>query len=222
MMSDQELHEMASAAAATKAIQEVCDELVALANQRGGYDNITVQLIRVFGVAPRATSTLAQGPTDVVAGAKRPRTVAQGPTALPPATGSGPESAAVSTAATDIASPEPTVLEEPAIEGEDEPTQIQTRLPTSAHPPDQISTTKPGAPAPRAVEATLDDGGPPPAVVATTGAPPPGATAGVSPPVGPQPPESEQGNNPLIYVVLAMAATIGILVAVLIWALAFR
>jgi hypothetical protein len=46
----------------TADIQAACNELVALANRRGGHDNITVQVIRVAHAGPKLTHTQAGAP----------------------------------------------------------------------------------------------------------------------------------------------------------------
>src|SRR5690606_34222439 len=52
-----------------KDVQAVCDELVALANRRGGHDNITVQVIRVLGVGHRGQTITQEPPLEPLAGA---------------------------------------------------------------------------------------------------------------------------------------------------------
>ncbi|UQA59217.1 PP2C family protein-serine/threonine phosphatase [Polyangium aurulentum] len=44
------------------AIPQACNQLVQLANDRGGHDNITVQMVRVVEIAPRAALTIPQAP----------------------------------------------------------------------------------------------------------------------------------------------------------------
>lgn len=58
-------------------VQAACSELVALANRRGGHDNITVQIVRVLQAGPKASRTRVEAP----AGARPPAaaTVVQAP-----------------------------------------------------------------------------------------------------------------------------------------------
>ena len=60
---------------ARKDIQGACDELVSLANRRGGFDNITVQLVHVLEASMRAGNTLPQKPSDPVAGSRVATTI---------------------------------------------------------------------------------------------------------------------------------------------------
>src|SRR5690606_31311846 len=74
-----------------KNIQAVCDELVALANRRGGHDNITVQVIRVLDAGQRG-QTLTQEPpiaglpvqATIEGSPLIAETVVQGPSLEPP------------------------------------------------------------------------------------------------------------------------------------------
>jgi len=61
----------------TADVQAACNELVALANRRGGHDNITVQVVRVQRAGPKLTQTQAGGP--VRSRSLPPSTVVQGP-----------------------------------------------------------------------------------------------------------------------------------------------
>ena len=49
-------------ALASGPVAHACDQLVQLANNRGGHDNITVQMVRITDVGPRALTTIPQGP----------------------------------------------------------------------------------------------------------------------------------------------------------------
>ena len=68
-------------------IQAVCDELVALANRRGGHDNITVQVGRVLKADRTASTTQVQGPGPAAgsgrAGSRSGATACTGPPARP-------------------------------------------------------------------------------------------------------------------------------------------
>jgi protein phosphatase len=144
--------------------QRCCQELVALANRRGGHDNITVQVVRVVG-----------------AGARRPRTTVDQP---PMGPFSRPRRSQPPGAA-------PTLLEEP-----------------------NLAIAPPG---PGVYDAAGPPVGPPRTLV--------GEPMYVLPPLPdhtrPAPPE-RRAAPPLLWVVLAMAAVIGILLAALMWALFLR
>jgi len=43
-------------------VSHACTQLVQLANNRGGHDNITVQMVRITDVGPKALTTIPQGP----------------------------------------------------------------------------------------------------------------------------------------------------------------
>jgi len=58
-------------------IQTACNELVALANRRGGHDNITVQMVRVLQTGPKVGSTRVDAPVGPRPTA--PQTVVQAP-----------------------------------------------------------------------------------------------------------------------------------------------
>ncbi len=49
-------------ALASGALPHACSQLVNLANDRGGHDNITVQMVRIVESAPRASHTIPQAP----------------------------------------------------------------------------------------------------------------------------------------------------------------
>ena len=135
-----------------KDVQAVCDELVALANRRGGHDNITVQVIRVLGVGHRG-QTITQEPP--LAGGPVQATLEGSP---------------------HIAT---TVVQGPRFD---------------AQPPRLGATTAPDPPSPTIVDPTLDQ------------------------PL-PMPPSAEPQGQLLVNVVIAMAGVIGLLLALLLWAL---
>jgi hypothetical protein len=65
--------EIGALAAAHPDPEAVCRELVALANQRGGFDNITVQVLRILNLPPREeakTRTLPDTPGPAIGAAK--------------------------------------------------------------------------------------------------------------------------------------------------------
>src|SRR5690242_17331300 len=49
-------------AMASGGVTNACTQLIAMANNRGGHDNITVQVARVAEVGPRPLTTIPQGP----------------------------------------------------------------------------------------------------------------------------------------------------------------
>ncbi|MDI1432396.1 PP2C family protein-serine/threonine phosphatase [Polyangium sorediatum] len=51
-------------ALASGALPHACNQLVHLANDRGGHDNITVQMVRIAELAPRASHTIPQAPAN--------------------------------------------------------------------------------------------------------------------------------------------------------------
>jgi protein phosphatase len=69
---------------AAGAIPQACNQLVQLANDRGGHDNITVQMVRVVEIAPRAALTIPQAPYRAMpAGASGPAPAPAGPSRPP-------------------------------------------------------------------------------------------------------------------------------------------
>lgn len=86
----------------------VCQQLVALANERGGYDNITVEILHVLETPERQAQTVASA-TWIEAPPGAPQTLAE------PDSGSAPRatpSPTVTDAAPHVA-PSPTLLDEP-------------------------------------------------------------------------------------------------------------
>jgi len=63
----------------TKDIQAVCNELVALANRRGGHDNITVQVVRVVKTSGTGLVTRVQEPGAPLAGSPVSTTIEGSP-----------------------------------------------------------------------------------------------------------------------------------------------
>jgi protein phosphatase len=151
-------------------VQTACNELVALANRRGGHDNITVQVVRVVRAGPRSSPTLAQVPAEVVPSSRRISTTIDG---TPPAPG-------------------PTVVQEPTLD------QAPVVGPAyEAYPAPVVGPTAVDPPAPTIIDVPE----PPPAEL---------------------PQEEEEQASTLVYLILAMAAVIGLLLALLLWSLYFR
>ncbi len=157
-------------------IQAVCDELVALANRRGGHDNITVQVGRVLKADRSASTTQVQGPG--LAGSAPVTGTIDGP---PPGASRTMEPATVR----DPTKASTTVLQGPHLDDE----------PTHAAAPAGM------APAPTTVvDPGLHGHGHAPDSMG----------------------RSQKQTSMLIYALLGMAALIGLLIALLIWALFFR
>jgi protein phosphatase len=173
--------------------QTVCNELVALANRRGGHDNITVQVVKVTRTAPRSSTTLNQVPADPAVSARRVVTTLDGSPRVP-----------------ETMMQEPTVeLAPPSGHVSVGPTVVQHPLPEAVAPVMGHSESH----APQRPQPTIPD---------LPYAVPPAPTSSPRPPLlgGGDLPASTQG--PLIYVVLGMASLIGLLLALLIWALWYR
>ncbi len=64
-------------ALASGTVTNACDMLVQLANNRGGHDNITVQMVRITDVGPKALTTIPQGPGGAMAQTPAPAAAAQ-------------------------------------------------------------------------------------------------------------------------------------------------
>ena len=174
----------------SKGVQDVCDELVALANRRGGHDNITVQVVRILRAGPKGVTRVQEPPgvpvSPTIDGAPLiSPTVVQGPS-LSETQPDAP--LGVSTTAPDGAGP--TVVDPPA--GHDVTTPLSDG---SGHAP------------PHDLGRSNHSSGPSPPSL--------GPTTGLST-------SSSEGSGSLIYVVLAMAGIIGLLLALLMWALFFR
>jgi PPM family protein phosphatase len=152
-------------------VQDVCEELVALANRRGGHDNITVQVIRVMRASGKGVTRVQEPP-------------------VPGVTPTLEGSPAIS----------PTVVQGPNLSD------------TQPEAPLGISTTAPDSPGPTIVDPPVNDGLVPPPIS------PPPMHSGM-PMVMRQ---NSARSSKLVYLVLAMAGVIGLLLALLLWALFFR
>ncbi|MFP6686603.1 MAG: protein phosphatase 2C domain-containing protein [Polyangiaceae bacterium] len=178
--------------------QRASDELVALANRRGGNDNITVQLVKILSAGPKDhIQTLAQSPASnpLHAGSPVPTTVngapAMAPLSVSPASVS-PASAAPASAAPSAVSP--TIAEAPA-----QPSTPMANAPPSSSVRD--AQTAPSTP------------------------PMPAMSRHRRPPPIPSQPTSNKTDRTislLIKIVLILVAMTGFLVAALLWALLYR
>lgn len=224
-----------------------CQQLVRLANDRGGHDNITVQMARVTQVAPKVGSTIAGAPVGTTGDgvgkthAAGPATVA--PTA-PPLAGStqlddaethymGRSPAAGLTPAAGAAPGAGSTPPMGAVAHAGGPTWTSTPVPASAGTPGPSSTRTPGL-------APYQMGGPgalplPPAAAGvgpTMGPAGPGASgptsyssaalAGVNYPVPLARPYAAKRKSHIVYLVLGLSILVAILLVLLLWALFLR
>ena len=180
----------------SQGVQEVCEELVALANRRGGHDNITVQVVRVLRAGAKGITRVQEPPGALVS------PTIEGSPVISPTVVQGPNLGdtqpdapmGVSTTAPD--GPGPTVVDPPP--GHDATTPLG----------DASGSTNHRDPAPEMGPSHNHHGGASSFGAAT------GSSLHSSAADG-------SGTN-LIYVVLAMAGIIGLLLALLMWALFFR
>jgi len=160
-------------------VSYACNMLVKLANDRGGHDNITVQMVRVVEVGQRALTTIPGTPASP---------------SIARAAQSGPLET-VQMTAPDTVPPQSAVPQQ-----QPPPALPPPALPPPAAPAGQavLSPTAPGsaswapvqapAPAPQAAPTATD--APPPATLPSPALPPPAAPPGVSrstPPMAPTP-----------------------------------
>jgi serine/threonine protein phosphatase PrpC len=170
----------------TNTIQAASDELVALANRRGGHDNITVQVVRVLKTGPKSTRTLAQGP------------VGHSAEIITPAAPAGaPVTTTVDGAPAHIVGD--TVVQEPALAGQNHHGPLDNPAPHARPVHEQPVHEQPA----RRHEQLFVD----PAHHAPTHY---------------TEDHRRAGPTMLTYVVLAMAGIIGLLLALLMWALFYR
>jgi len=73
-------------ALASGGVEHACTTLVKLANDRGGHDNITVQMVRVGEVAPKTGNTIPERPQGAAAPAAAPSSPQSAPGPTPPMT----------------------------------------------------------------------------------------------------------------------------------------
>lgn len=219
--------------------QRACDDLVALANERGGHDNITVQVVRVLSAGPRRSRTLAQEPSDLAPEGRSSDEAASAPE-LPDDT--VPDEGAPTVVDSDREGLAPTRVIEPsgglattqpgapARTIPAEPHEIEASKGKGREP---LAATAPDPPQPTVVDPSLaaaeaDDG----AAGAGVAGPAPGApksagAVGVAGPgvvpAGPAPAPTapdvggSSGSTPLVYLVTAMAVAIGLLLIVVLW-----
>ncbi len=160
-------------------IQAVCTELVALANRRGGHDNITVQAVHVLRAGPKTSPTRVQEPEIAAAGSPIATTIQGAPARSE------------------------TVIQEPAPLA---PSGAGLAAPAEPLP---LSQTEPGRPAPTILNSSLRNTRQRPLVHRGHD-------------IDPLSSDRDPRQRNLLYLVLVMAAIIGLLFALLIWALGFR
>ena len=159
-------------------VQRAATELVALANRRGGHDNITVQVVRVLSAGPKSSKTVPDHP----AGAT-------------PANHAGPLAPAsartiqgLGAGITGTGAPQSTVVQEPSFGGGPTPRSQSTAQPEKITPTIVDPTLRESG---RSRETQVSD-------------------------------DYQRLKNRMSYLLLAMAGLIGLLLAVLAWALFFR
>lgn len=189
----------------THDVQTAAVELVALANRRGGHDNITVQVVRIVGTGPKSARTLPEQPSGLAKLADRQ----SGPPLSKTIDGSplSRESGRGSDTAKGMGPPR-TLVQEPFFDDGSGP--LSGGLPqTHAQPlggapsgaASGVATTQPDKISPTIIDATLRDSHPrlmPPARAL------------------------DKQRSRFVYVILVMAAVIGVLMMLLIWALYYK
>ncbi len=234
---------------ASGAIPQACNQLVQLANDRGGHDNITVQMVRVVEIAPRAALTIPQAPFPAAPGAppaasehagpSRPPQLAQdtmtmtapdgtpGPTNRI-ASAAPPPPTLVSTGATPppAAAWSPAPVQPTSVDRPQAPVPTVLEPPSNPPPPAVTKTEPPGGRlTPYAAQLPL----PPASPRYTTGQMTQIPTSVAAPqPIAPQPaamtPASGAGPSQggIVFVIIGMSAVIAVLILLLIWALFLR
>lgn len=210
----------------TGTFQQACRQLVELANDRGGHDNITVQMVRVVDTPTRTSQTIPEGPAlGNVAPRPMPLHETRPMTAVDPLphTKPGMPPPPVATTLVSTNAPPPVVT-----------------APAAWAPVGPTAVDRPIAPSPTVSEAQV-----PPRVVPQTAQmplPPPSSHHAQTKPTQlqtPEPPSTQpQPHTSLIpvsasragrpsqagimYVVIAMSAVIAVLLLLLIWAVWLR
>jgi hypothetical protein len=197
--------------------KRACTDLVALANDRGGHDNITVQVIRVLSTGPKRSRTLAQEPSELADDS--------GPGAAPPAEPLPGDDTVPDDGAPTLLEPSPsdaapTKIVEPASGAPGAAPETTTPTipgaprdaePVAGRPGKPVATTAPDPPQPTVVDPALAE------QHAQLAAPLPAAGGPPSHAVGAAPPVTARRRNPLMIAVVFMGVVIGVLIAVLVW-----
>lgn len=218
LVTSEEILQLTLAGIEADSPQRACGDLVTLANERGGHDNITVQVVRVLSTGPKRSRTLAQEPSafadDSSPGEPEAREPAPGddtmpddgaPTFLEPMDSDRAPTKLIEPAsalsATAPDAPSPTIPEAPHVEaGDPEPVK-------------RVPTTAPDRPQPTVVDPSLASQH---ADVLSRSA---GPASAMPPAVGRRPlaPTTSGSKNPLVIVVVVMAVVIAGLLALLAW-----
>ncbi len=211
----------------TSAFPQASRQLVELANDRGGHDNITVQMVRIIDAPMRASQTIPEGPAMAGAGQRpmppretrpmtaadpRPQTmVGMSPPLVAPTLVSANAPAPQSTSPAAWAPVAPTAIDRPAAPS---PTVADMHAPASRTPAMTAQAPIPQAPPAHApIQPTR----------VQTPEPPPTQL-----PAHPSliPVSKSQAGRPsqagIMYVVIAMSAVIAVLLLLLIWAVWLR
>jgi protein phosphatase len=214
MARDRDIMLTARQYADSAGLQAACDELVALANRRGGNDNITVQLVQILSADPKERlDTLAQPPLshELHAGSEVPTTIDGGP----PSRGLASPAVSTTIAAAPPEPPQPPSMQPPS-------TQPPSTQPPSTQPP----STQPPSTQPPSTQPPTAPSAPPPASEPTAQQPAvPAMSLHRRPPPQPsRPPNdgSERTVRLLVKIVFGLALLSGFLLAALLWALLYR
>jgi len=173
-------------ALASGGVEHACSMLVKMANDRGGHDNITVQMVRVGEAGVRSTATIPGAPSaspHAPPGPTPPMTPTPGPSQAglyPGPASAGPGHAPMET----VQMTSPGAVPAPSFQG-NRPSPLSTGQPGMAWSPPVPTAPDPALPPPSIGASPVAQFAPP---APSFGAPPPGAAS-----AAPAPTLSEQG-----------------------------